>query len=115
MNNFIVSSGLAVSAGFIGLMYDGYATKYGWPMGRLFRNHQGWIVTIAWLCVIPGSVELINQLSWLLGIVSILLSFISALILTGLLKERIQWISILMILASILVWTIGGIEIIEIK
>jgi glucan phosphoethanolaminetransferase (alkaline phosphatase superfamily) len=113
MNNFIFSSFLAVTAGFIANIYEGIAKKYGWPIGKLFTKHKGWVFTIAWLMIISGTVELMHWLSFLLGILSAGLSFVLAVILTYIFKYRIQWIAILILIGSIVIWIAGGARIVE--
>lgn len=115
MNSIVISSFLAVTVGFIATMYNGVAEKYGWHIGKLFSNHKGWIAVIGWICIISGSIELISELHFLKGIFAVVVALILAVISMRIFKSNIQWISLIAILASIIIWIIGGAEIVQAK
>jgi hypothetical protein len=108
MNLFVLSASLAVTSGFIFFMYDGVAIKYGYPIGKLFLFHKKWFLIIGWLMIIPGSIEFFSQTSFVVGLAIIFGCFITAMILIAIFKSNIQWISLLMVIASIVIWIIGG-------
>jgi hypothetical protein len=112
MNLFVISASLAVISGFIFNMYDGVAVKYGYPIGKLFFYYKKWLVGIGWLMIVPGSIEILSQISFLTGLALIFGCLIAAVVLIALFKSNIQWISLLMVLASIILWIVGGASIV---
>lgn len=114
MNSFIISSILAVLAGFIVMSYRQYAEKYGWAIGAIYYEKEAWLSILVWACVIPATVQLIFELNFFKGIgLSILLFFIAP-ILIYLFKTWAQYLWIALIIISVIVWIVGGIEVITI-
>ncbi len=108
MNLLTLSSALAVISGLIFNMYDGVAVKYGYPIGKLFLKYKTWLVVIGWLMIVSGSIEIISQVSILLGLIIILGCIFFAVSLIALFKSNIQWISLLMVITSVIIWILGG-------
>ena len=112
MSSYIISSVMAISAGFLINSYKEYAIKNGWPIGKLYMKHQGWLVTIAIIAILTGSIELFFIAKWYFAILLILLSFVFSAVLTNILKQNTQWIAITILLASIIVYMTFGAELI---
>lgn len=108
MNLLTLSSALAVTAGFIFVMYVPTALKSGIPIGKLFLTRKSWLVTIGWLMIIPAGIELISLLGILFGLGLTLGCFVASGILISTLKSHTQIVSLLMALASIIIWIVGG-------
>lgn len=115
MNGFVISSFLAVTVGFIANMYDGVAIRYGWPMGKLFTQHKKWVVTIGWLCIISGAIELFTDLKFIKGIFAFIIAIVFAVMLIRIFKSNIQWISAIILLASVIIWIITGAEVVHVQ
>ena len=115
MNPFVISSILIVLAGFIVMSYRQYAEKYGWPIGRIYYTKESWLGFFVWGCVIPGTIQLIHELSFLKGIGITAGLFFIAPIVIYIFKTWVQYLWILMTILSIIIWIVGGAEVIQFK
>lgn len=105
---------LAIVAGSIGAKYKRFAERYGWPIGKLFYYHDGWVKVLSIIAIIGGVIESFSLLKFWMGSLSIGLSFLLGWLLIVLFKERVQWIAIICLIASIVVWCAFGFEIMKI-
>jgi hypothetical protein len=101
-----------ISAGFSINSYKEYAFKNGWPIGKLYMKHGGWMVTIAIIAILTGIVELFYVTKWYFALLLILLSFVFSGILTKIFKQNTQWIAFIILLASLIVYMILGAEVV---
>lgn len=115
MSFTLVSSILIVISGFIVMSYRQYAEKYGWPVGRMYYTKEKWLGFFVWACVIPGTIQLIHELSFFKGIgITVLLFFISPLVIY-IFKTWVQYLWILLTFISLILWIVGGIEVVQYK
>lgn len=110
MNTYTVSSILIVLAGFMAMMYRGYAEKYGWAIGSVWYKKESLIGFLVWLAIIPGIIQLIHELNFIKGIGIGAALFFTAPIVLYVFKTHSQYLIYLMIPASLLIWIIGGVE-----
>ncbi len=86
------------------LGYAEYAIQKGWPIGTMFTADSS-LIKIASIIAIPGSALSASYLAvWWSGIVVIVAGFISALILTNILRVYIQPVSII---GLVICWYVG--------
>jgi hypothetical protein len=112
MNSYVISSFLAITAGLIALMYEGVAEKAGWTIGKLFTKYKGWSITIAILIVLSASYELIHIKKFLIAALYFAVAFFLAIVLTSILKHRIQTVAVILLILSTIIWIVGGINIV---
>ena len=114
MNTYLISSIIAIIGGFSIGTYKEYAKKYDWPMGKVYITKKVWLAIIALLSIIGGSIELFTIVKWYSAIGLIFLSYFLSWLLTIIFKSNIQWIAFLLLIFSVLIFLIGGVEIIEV-
>lgn len=115
MNSFVMSSTLAILAGFIVMSYRQYAERYGWAIGGIYYTKESWLGFFVWACVIPATIQLIFELSFLKGIgITIGLFFIAPVVIY-IFKTWVQYLWIVLIILSIIIWMVGGIEVINVN
>lgn len=113
MNSYILSSILAIAAGFAMQTYREYAIKQGLPIGKLYLMHHNVVITIAFLAMITGVVELFIIAKFFTALLYIGVGLLFSWILTIIFKHNIQWIAFILLLIAIIVYIVGDAEIIE--
>lgn len=110
MNSSILSSILAIAAGFAMQTYKEYANKQGLPIGKLFLKHNNIVVFIALIAMLTGVVQLFVSAKFLSALLYIGIGLLLSWILTAMLKQNIQWLAFVLLLVAIIVFVIGGAE-----
>lgn len=114
MNSYIISSVLAISAGFSISTYPEYAMKQGWPIGKFYFKYKRWIAVISLLAILGGTIELFSVTKWFYAILSVGAGLLLSWVLTVFFKQNVQWIAFVLLIVSLLVFFIGGAEIVEV-
>ena len=114
MNTYILSSIIAIIGGFSIGTYKEYAKKYDWPVGKIYITQKGWLAIIALLSIIGGSFELFVTVQWYFAIGLIFLSYFLNWLLTIIFKSNIQWLAFLLLVSSVLIYLIGGADLVEV-
>lgn len=112
MSNYIISSVMAISAGFSINSYKEYAMKQGWPIGKIYTKYKVWIAYIAIMAMLGGAIELFFVTKWYFALALILFSLILSWFMTMLFKQNIQWLAFIILLVSVFVYMVFGAEVI---
>ena len=108
MNSFILSSFLAVTAGFIGITYRALAGNKKWPIGNLFQRRSSIILIISGITIISGALEIFHQTKFLTGFFILIGTYISAFIITMISKHHAQIVFFILLIVSAIIWILGG-------
>lgn len=113
-NSYFISSILALTSGLTIVSYKGYATKQGWAMGKLFESDSNLLKIIALLAILGGFIELFFVVSWYMVIIYAIGAWLLSGAFTAMFRTSTQWLSILMLIASVVIWVAGGMQVVNI-
>ncbi len=114
MDTALIGSLMKMIGGLLVITYKDYALKKGWPVGALFASDVSWLTFIGTLSILVGFVELFFLIKWYLAIISSLGVVAASSIIANIFKEKTQYVSILLLIASIVVYSILGASIIRV-
>jgi hypothetical protein len=102
---------MATTAGITIVSYKAYAQQKGWPIGKVFESST-WLNIIALLAILGGAVELFFNIKWYWAILGVIGAWLASGAITAVFAKHTQILSILLLIASVLVWIIGGVQIV---
>lgn len=114
MNNFIIGSFLAMLGGVTVVSYKSYAKKMNWTCGSIFDADANWLKIIAILAMVGGFIEMFFLVEWYWALLSLAVAWLVSGLITGVLREKTQLVSILLLIASVLVYFVLGAEIVNV-
>lgn len=110
----IISSCFAAIAGFLIISYSGFVDKHGYPLSEFYQKYASGLSFLGWILIASAGFQLFSQLKFF-SILVFIGCFVASTGSIWIFKKHIQWISFLLIIVSILIWVIGGVEIVSIK